>query len=344
MSCRLSFIHSFDNTYSQVGSFDKAKEEKEKAEKELKDNPNLTTNQIDKLEADIVKSNDKITQMQNVGLLVDTINGALYSPADNALGTVANTLSPKIVYEIGQQFKGTSLENTTSHYLAQALVGAVTAGLAGNDALLAGLSSRGAEALAPHLARYLGYINDDQKPSDMSAEQKQTVSAIISLGAAAIGATSGSVTDMVASGEAGAVAVEENALTQQQASVKFAKEVKKCMDDGGTVDKCSKIGIIQTTNKPDSWMITYDIDKYNRVHGNFLSTIGEYATITSEAVTINGSPKILGSIADKVATVADLADSSDIKDFGRNVAGAGGSVIGATVGVPAGMAIGVVAS
>jgi hypothetical protein len=49
----------------------------------------------------------------------------------------SNTISPAIVYEIGQQFKGTELENTTAHYLAQALVAGVVAGLAGNDVLSA---------------------------------------------------------------------------------------------------------------------------------------------------------------------------------------------------------------
>jgi hypothetical protein len=71
------------------------------------------------------------------------------------------------------------------------------------------LSAGGAEALAPKLASVL-YGIDEKDISKMTAEQKQTISAIISLGSTAIGATSGSVTDMVASGEAGRVAVEEN--------------------------------------------------------------------------------------------------------------------------------------
>jgi hypothetical protein len=91
-------------------------------------------------------------------------------------------------------------------------VAGVTAGLAGNDALSSALSAGGAEALAPKLASVL-YGIDKKDVSTMTAEQKQTISAIISLGSTAIGAGSGSVTDMVASGEAGRVAVEENAGT-----------------------------------------------------------------------------------------------------------------------------------
>jgi len=89
------------------------------------------------------------------------------------------------------------------------LVAGVTAGLAGNDILSSTISGGGGEAIAPYLAEYIYGI----KPKDvskMTAEQKQTISAIISLGSMAVGATSGSVTDMVASGEAGRVAVEEN--------------------------------------------------------------------------------------------------------------------------------------
>jgi hypothetical protein len=147
--------------------------------------------------------------MQKVGLIVDMVNGALYNPSDTLAGTAVNTLSPAVVYKVGQYFKEEETEGSTKHLLAQALVAGVTAGLAGNDALSSALSAGGAEALAPKLASVL-YGIDEKDVSKMTAEQKQTISAIISLAGTAIGATSGSVTDMVASGEAGRVAVEEN--------------------------------------------------------------------------------------------------------------------------------------
>jgi filamentous hemagglutinin len=213
---------AFDANRQEVKSIinskaDKATKAKEEAEATLKNDP---TNQ--EALATYTKAQETIKDMQQVGLLVDMVNGALYSPADNALGTVANTLSPKIVYEIGQHFKENEELNkrdkgdrdeqgSTRHLLAQALVAGVTAGLAGNDILSSTISGGGGEAIAPYLAEYIYGVNP-KDVSKMTAEQKQTISAIISLGSTAIGATSGSVTDMVASGEAGRVAVEENRL------------------------------------------------------------------------------------------------------------------------------------
>lgn len=48
--------------------------------------------------------------------------------------------------------------------------------------------------------------------SELTSEQKNTISAIISLGSAAIGSTTGQTTDVVSSSVAGTVAVEDNAI------------------------------------------------------------------------------------------------------------------------------------
>ena len=170
--------------------------------KDIVNNPNATPKQI-------AEANQKIEDMQHLGVLVDSISGALYSPADNALGTVANTLSPAIVYEIGQHFKAEGTEGSAQHILAQTLVAAVTAHLAGNDELTAGLSAGGAEIIAPKLAEWLYGVDD---ASELTSEQKNTISAIISLGSAAIGSTTGQTTDVISSSVAGTVAVEDNRL------------------------------------------------------------------------------------------------------------------------------------
>ena len=103
-------------------------------------------------------------------------------------------------------------EGSAPHILAQTLVAAATASLAGNDPLTAGLSAGGAEIIAPKLAEWLYGIdpNDPEAIQNITSEQKNTISAIISLGSAAIGTTTSNVTDVVSSSVAGTTAVEDN--------------------------------------------------------------------------------------------------------------------------------------
>ena len=210
LDVQVRVTQNFDRTTQEAKAeidkkIDEAKAKQQEAQEHLERNPNDISAYLALIEA-----NSDIENMQHLGVLVDSISGALYSPSDSITGTIANTLSPAIVYEIGQQFKGTELENTPAHYLAQALVAGVVAGFAGNDALSATISGGGAEALAPHLASWMYGV----KPEDLTSEQKQTISTVISLGSAAIGATTGDTTDIVSSSVAGRVAVEDNAGLQ----------------------------------------------------------------------------------------------------------------------------------
>jgi len=134
--------------------------------------------------------------------------------------------SPAAAYEIGQYFKENELANSIDganraeegspqHLLAQTLLATLTANLAGNDALSAALAAGGSEALAPALGRLLYGTQDTNEPelSELDATQKETISAILSLGSLSTTlATGGSTTDAVASGAASSVAVEDNAL------------------------------------------------------------------------------------------------------------------------------------
>jgi len=174
----------------------------------------------------IAEAHDTIEETQHLGVLVDSITGALYSPSESVLGTVANTLNPLIAYEIGQYFKENELANSIDganraeegspqHILAQTLLAGLTANLAGNDALSAALAAGGSEALAPALGRLLYGTQDTNEPelSELDTGQKETISAILSLGSlGATLATTGNTTDAVASGVSSSVAVEENAL------------------------------------------------------------------------------------------------------------------------------------
>ena len=154
------------------------------------------------------QAQETLHTMQEMGVFIDTLRGALYSPSDTLVGTLANTLSPKIVYEIGQHFKQERAEGSPEHLLAQTLVAAATASIAGNDALSAGLSAGGAEALSPILSQWLY----DTDPQSLTSEQKNTLSNIITLGSLATGAITGSVTDAINSSVSGTVATEDNGV------------------------------------------------------------------------------------------------------------------------------------
>jgi filamentous hemagglutinin len=68
----------------------------------------------------------------------------------------------------------------------------------------------GAEAGAKYVANYL---YPGVKPSDLTAEQKATVSSIMSLAGLGVGATTGDVGSAVSAGEAAKTAVEDNLLS-----------------------------------------------------------------------------------------------------------------------------------
>ncbi|SUO89825.1 Uncharacterised protein [Suttonella indologenes] len=92
-----------------------------------------------------------------------------------------------ISYEIGQKFKELAKDNAdgkltekqqAAHVLAHAILGAAVAAAGDNNALAGALSAGGAEAVAPYISKWL-YGKD--KGSDLTAEEKETVTAITNL-------------------------------------------------------------------------------------------------------------------------------------------------------------------
>ena len=164
---------------------------------------------------------DQADKVQNQGLLFDAISGAIYGPNSNGVtGYAAKAASPYVANQIGTYFKaneainsidgGTrSEQGSAAHLLAHTLLGAAVSYATGNDSLTGGLSAGVGEASAPLLSKYL-YGTD--KPSDLTAEQKDTVSAITSIVGATIGATTGNASDAANAAETNKVAVEDNGL------------------------------------------------------------------------------------------------------------------------------------
>ncbi|MCQ9327754.1 VENN motif pre-toxin domain-containing protein [Neisseria dentiae] len=138
------------------------------------------------------------------------------------MGIATAAASPAAAYAVGQYFKGLVQENLlvgktetaeltaaqeTARAVAHGVIAAATAAAGDNNALTAAISAGGAEAAAPYVSQWLYGEKDGSK---LTAEQKQTVSSILSLGGAAVGVTGGSTADTVAGGQAAQRAVENN--------------------------------------------------------------------------------------------------------------------------------------
>ena len=213
----------------------------------------------------------KINSWQNAGTLTDMIAGGLSAPTSSALGIAAATAAPAVQYQIGQIFKDNQAKNeldklmtgtagtrpeegSALHVLAHTVLAAAVAAAGGNDALTAGLSAGGAELLAPKVANWLfGNTagvekdeNDNVIASKLTAEQKQTVSNIVSLGAAGLTAGAGGTgADVVSNSQLASSAVEDNWLTAPE-KAKLAELVKACsLNSSYSNPACSQAGEIR---------------------------------------------------------------------------------------------------
>ena len=154
---------------------------------------------------------EQANKQQEEMVLFDSITGAIYGPNTNGVtGYVARAVAPRVSYQIGQYFKGTNGEGTAPHILAHGILAAAVSAATGNDPTIGALSAMGAEAGAKYVANYL---YPGVKPSDLTAEQKATVSSIMSLAGLGVGATTGDVGSAVSAGEAAKTAVEDNLLS-----------------------------------------------------------------------------------------------------------------------------------
>ena len=99
-------------------------------------------------------------------------------------------------------------DQKTAHILAHGVLGAAVSAAGGNDALAGALASGGTEAAAPVIGRWLYGKGDG---GSLSAEEKETVSAITRMLGAAAGAAAGnSSADVVRGGMAADEAVGNN--------------------------------------------------------------------------------------------------------------------------------------
>ncbi|MDO4907521.1 VENN motif pre-toxin domain-containing protein [Neisseria sp.] len=185
----------------------------------------------------------KAGQWQKGGVALSALASGLAAPADSGSGIAAAALNPAGAYAIGQYFKGLAQENLlggktetaeltaaqeTARAVAHGVIAAATAAAGGSNALSAAISAGGAEAAAPYVSQWLYGEKDGSK---LTAGQKETVSAVLSLGGAAVGAASGNGTDAVEGSRAAQNAVENNYLLKQDWD-KYRNTIKSCSQSG----------------------------------------------------------------------------------------------------------------
>ena len=172
--------------------------------------------QLEKGEITPEQYDDGLQSLANYSLLLNTVSAAITTPTDSVAGQFAAAASPAASYAIGQYFKSQAASNENgqlsggeeaAHVLAHGILAAAIASAGGNDALTAGVAAGASEAVAPLLSQWL---YGEENGSNLTADQKETLGSILSLGSIAIGATTGDMSDAVAAGVASETAVENN--------------------------------------------------------------------------------------------------------------------------------------
>ncbi|WP_226883363.1 VENN motif pre-toxin domain-containing protein [Neisseria yangbaofengii] len=179
----------------------------------------------------------KTGNWQKGKVLLNSIAAGLSAPTDSAAGIAAATASPAVSYQIGQYFKGVAKQNSdgnltakqeTAHILAHAVLGAATAAAGDNNALAGAISAGSAEAAAPLIGNYLYGEKDGSK---LTAEQKETVTAITNLLGTATGAVVGNTTTNAVQGSlVSGNAVENNSILSHTARSRLSPQSKILYD------------------------------------------------------------------------------------------------------------------
>ena len=156
---------------------------------------------------------EKAKDWQNAGLLLDMLAGGLSSPGDGLLGSLSGAANPLVAQTIKGLTDGTLDKGGLGHILAHGIAGAAMAAANGGDLLSGALTAGGAEALAPIIAEFLY----GKEAKDLTADEKNTLSAIIGILGTGAGALTGdSAIDAVIGDSVASNAVENNYLKKDQ--------------------------------------------------------------------------------------------------------------------------------
>ena len=211
LGAQVEITQAFDQERRKIKTELNAKEQKlrDEAEEALKNGDNR-------------KATEKFAaadKVQNRSLLFDSVTGAIYAPNVNGIsGYAVKAASPYVARQIGDYYKTNEVLNDidkgyrrerggAGHLLAHPVLGAAVSYATGNDVLTGGLSAGAGEATAPILSKFL---YDTEDPNELTAEQKDTISAITGVVVGFIGVTTGSTSNAANSAETSVVAVEDN--------------------------------------------------------------------------------------------------------------------------------------
>lgn len=204
-------------------------------------NDQLASGKISQTEHD-----QQTATLDNYNLLANSISAGLSVPTDSLAGQMAAAASPTVANQIGQYFKALATDNEngqlnagqeTAHVLAHGILAAAVASAGGNDASTAGIAAAGSEAAAPAVAKWL-YGKDNSE--DLTAAEKQTLTAILGAASTSVGATTGKVNNAIAAGQAGENAVENNYLSYNEKSKQ--QELKDNLQECVASGNCSEEG------------------------------------------------------------------------------------------------------
>ena len=191
-------------------------------------------------------------------VLLNSIASGLSAPTQSGAGIAANAVSPAVSYQIGQYFKELAANNRdgqlsagqeAAHILAHTVWGAAVAHAGGNNALAGALAAGGPEVAAPIISHYLYQERDGSR---LSAEQKETVTAIAGLIGTAAGAALGNTSADAAQGSLNAKnAVENNSLLPVVAE-RYMQRIKRLSQIANSVQARREISIVAAEMRSDS--------------------------------------------------------------------------------------------
>jgi filamentous hemagglutinin len=270
-------------------------------------------------------------KLQNQGLLFDAVSGAIYGPNTNGVtGYVAKAASPFVASQVGTYFKVNEVVNSidggdrseqgsAAHILAQGVLGAAISYATGNDAVTGGVSAGAGEATAPVLAKFL-YGSSD--PTNLTAEQKDTISAITSAVGLTIGATTGNANDAANAAETSKVAVEDNYYYADLKNINKAS--KKQVERIYNIQKSSFEGKCRSAGGDCNDVIQKMI---NFVENPYVKS--NYGDLRNQTIAkLESNPELLITYFDSLAYKFNAKDRSILNRYIKPTLEAGGGAIG----------------
>ena len=249
---------------------------------------------------------DEANKQQEKMVLFDSITGAIYGPNTNGVtGYVARAVAPQVSYQIGQYFKGTNGEGTAPHILAHGILAAAVSSATGNDPTTGALSAMGAEAAAPMVANFLF---GDKPISELTAEQKATVSSITSLAGLGLGATTGDVASAVNAGEIAKTTTDDNAV--QALGAFCGPGAALCVGGiSGALYLATPQGQKDVKNA-----VNYIGKAYESVKKGIYSTVDDYYLDELKGLRSGGDGRLSGDVDDLRDIVNGISDPDKKKE------------------------------